>query len=148
MKILIWKYNKQSLYIQVNSGGNAVSTIQRYELIRPILKGEKTPKQASEETGVPLSTIYYYLKRFREGGEEMESLADKSHANQSHPRWLTQEDKEKIVQYKLQHPHLSSRKIAEALAEKSILKINYHSVADILKELDLAAPFFPTNHQN
>lgn len=70
-----------------------MNTIQRYELIRPILKGEKKPKQVSEEKGVPLSNIYRYLKRLRDGGEDMESLADKSHANHSHPRWLTQEDK-------------------------------------------------------
>ncbi len=125
-----------------------MNTIQRYELIRPILKGEKKPNQVSEEKGVPLSNIYRYLKRLRDGGEDMESLADKSHANHSHPRWLTQEDKSKVVQYKLQHPHLSSRKIAKALAEKNILKINYHSVADILKELDPATPFFPKSHQN
>ncbi len=28
-------------------------------------ENEKTPKQVSEETDVPVSTIYYYLKRFR-----------------------------------------------------------------------------------
>ena len=125
-----------------------MNALQRYEIIRPILKGEKTPKQVSEEENVPLSNIYRYLKRLQEGGENMGSLADKSHANHSHPRWLTQEDKSKVVQYKLQHPHLSSRKIAKALAEKNILKINYHSVADILKKLDLATPFFPKSHQN
>jgi len=38
-----------------------VNAIQRYELIRPILKKEKTPDQISKETDVPLSTIYYYL---------------------------------------------------------------------------------------
>ena len=70
---------------------------QKYELIRPILMGEKTPKKASEEKGVPLSTIYYYLKRFQEGGENIESLSDKPHTNHSHPNWLTREDKDKVV---------------------------------------------------
>ena len=107
---------------------------QKYEFIRPILKGEKTPKQASEETGVPLSNIYYYLKRFREGGEDMESLTDKSHASHSHPEWLTQEDKEKIVQYKLQHPHISSRMMAKELTREGILKIHDRTVANILRE--------------
>jgi len=79
-----------------------VKAIQRYELIRSILKGEKTPKQVSEEKEVPLSNIYRYLKRFREGGEEMESLASISHANQSHPNWLTREDRNKVIQCKLQ----------------------------------------------
>ena len=123
-----------------------MNVTQKYELIRPILKHEETPKQVSEEKDAPLSTIYYYLKRLREGGGSMESLADKSHAIHSHPRWLTQEGKDKVVQYKLQHPHLSSRQIAKGLAKEDILQINYHSVADILKERGLATPFFPTSH--
>ncbi len=45
-----------------------MNIIQRYELIRPILKGEKKPKQISEEKNVPLSNIYRYLKRLRDGG--------------------------------------------------------------------------------
>ncbi len=72
-----------------------MNAIQRYELIRPILKHEKTPKQVSEETNIPISTIYRYLKRYRESGGDIESLADKSHANQSHPKWLERKDKDK-----------------------------------------------------
>jgi hypothetical protein len=102
-----------------------VNATKKYELIRHILKGEKTPKKYSEETGIPLSTIYYYLKRFREGDGNIESLTDKSHTNQSHPRWLTQVDKEKVIQHKLQNPHLSSRQIAEALVQEGILQISY-----------------------
>jgi transposase len=125
-----------------------VNTIQRYELIRPILKQEKTPKQISEEKNVPLSNIYRYLKRIRGDGEDMESLTDKSHANHSHPKWLTQEDKDKVIQYKLQHPHLRSRKIAKALTKEGILQIHYGTVARILKEHGLTAPFFSTSHTN
>jgi transposase len=125
-----------------------VNAIQRYELIRPILRHEKTPKQVSEEKNIPISTIYRYLKRYRESGGDIESLADKSHANQSHPKWLAREDKDKIVQYKLHHPYLSARQIAKGLAKEGILKTNYHSVADILKEHGLTAPFFSTNHPN
>lgn len=125
-----------------------MNAIQRYELIRPILKGEKTPKQVNEETGIPLSTIYYYLKRFQDSGEDIESLADKPHANRSHPKWLTQENKDKVIQYKLQYPHRSSRQIAKTLTDEGILQISYHSVADILDNRGLAAPFLPTSHLN
>ncbi len=125
-----------------------MNAIERYELIRPILKSERKPKQVSEEKGVPLSRIYRYLKRLRDGGPDMESLADKSHANHSHPRWLTREDKDKVIQYKLQHPHLSSRQIAEALAQEGILQIRYRTVANILRELGLPTPFFSTSHPN
>ena len=125
-----------------------MNAIQRYELIRPILKHEKTPKQVSEEKNIALSNIYRYLKQLRESDEDIESLADKSHANYSHPKWLTQEDKDKVIQHKLQHPHLSCRKIAKALAEEGILQIHYRTVAKILKEQGLTTPFFSIGHQN
>ncbi len=125
-----------------------MNPIQRYELIRPILKGEKIPKQVSEEKDVPLSNIYRYLKKFQEGDGKMESLADKSHAGKSHPKWLSQKDKEKVIQHKLQHPHLSSRQIAKAMAQEDILQIHYRTVAGVLRERGLTAPFLSTNHPN
>jgi len=115
---------------------------ERYELIRPILAGEKSVKERHEETGVPPSTLYYYLKRFRDGGGEIESLADKSSAAHSHPNWFTAEDKDKVVWYKVQHPEKSARQIAKELATEEILQINYHSVSDILKQRQLPGNFF------
>ena len=125
-----------------------MNAIQRYELIRPILKHKKTPKQVSEEKDAPLSTIYYYLKRLGEGGENIDSLVDKSHAIHSHPKRLTREDRDKVVQYKLQHPHLSSRQIAKALAQEGILQTHDRTVSNILVEHGLTAPFFSINHPN
>ncbi len=125
-----------------------MNSTQKYELIRAILKGEKTPKQVSLETDIPLSTIYYYLKRFREDGGNIDSLADRSRAIHSHPMRLTQEDRDKVVQYKLHHPHLSSRQLAKALAQEGILQIHDRTVSNILKERGLTAPFFWINHTN
>ena len=118
-----------------------MNAIQRYELIRPVLNKERTPQQVSKESNVPLSTIYYYLKRFQDGSENIESLADKTHAIHSNPKWFTRKDKDKVVQYKLQHPHLSSRQIAKALTDEGILKVSYHSVSDILDNRGLTDPF-------
>ena len=58
------KYNKWQLSQQAYYGGNAVNATQKYELIRLTLKGERTPRQASEETGIPLSTFHlaFYLQ--------------------------------------------------------------------------------------
>ena len=117
--------------------------LQRYELIRPILNREKTPKVVHQETGIPLSTIYWVLSRFREGG--IEALADQSHAIHSHPQWLTEEDKEKVVHFKRQHPHLTTRQIAAALSEAGILDIHETTVAKILKARGVRPPFFPTH---
>ena len=35
----------------------------------------------------------------------MEGLTDKSHAIHSHPKRFTREDKAKVIQYKVRHPH-------------------------------------------
>ena len=121
---------------------------QKYELIRLILRGEKTPKQVNAETGVPISTIYHYLKRFQAGGQDVKSLVDRSHAIHSHPKRFTREEKVKVIQYKVRHPHLSSRQIAKALAQEGILQIGYRTVANILKDCDLITPFFSTSRPN
>jgi len=135
-----------------------VNAIQKYELIRPILKDEKTPKQVSKEKNISLITIYRYLKRFRKGSVlplvggttngNMESLTDKSHTTHSHSKWLTKKDKDKVIQYKLQHPHLSSRQIAKVLTNEGILKISHNPVAGILEERGLSTPFLLTSHLN
>lgn len=42
-----------------------MDAIQRYELIRPILHGEKTVKDIHQETPVPISTLKRYLKSLK-----------------------------------------------------------------------------------
>lgn len=124
-------------------GGNNVEALQKYELIRPILMGEKTPKQVHEETQVALSAIYRYLKRFQEYG--FEGLHDRSHAIHSHPHWLTQEERDQVADYKRRHPHLSTRQIAQALAQEGILEIHDRTIANILQEYRLSPPFLATS---
>ena len=119
-----------------------MEAIERYELIRPILHGEKSIKEVSIETGVPISTLCRYLKRFREGDFRVESLADKQFGAHSHPNWFTEEDKDKVIWHKIQHPEKSARQIAKTLAAENILQISYHSVSDILKQRRLPENFF------
>ena len=122
-----------------------MTATQRYELIRPILHKEKTVQQVHQETGVPTRTLYRYLLRLREGNGEMESLADKSRAAHRHPKWFTEEEKARVVAYKLSNPPISARQISRDLAERGILEINPHSVADLLKERGLTGEFFLTH---
>jgi len=82
------------------------------------------------------------LKRYRESNGKIESLADKSNAPHFHPNWFTEEDKDKVVWYKLQHPEKSARQIAKELSDTGVLQIGYHSVSDILKQRRLTENFF------
>ncbi len=70
-----------------------MTATQRYELIRPILLNEKTVEQVHSESVKSTRTLRRYLLRFREGNGEIESLADKSSAAHSHPKWFTSEQK-------------------------------------------------------
>ena len=121
---------------------------QRYELIRPVLNKEKTAKQVHHENQVPLSTIYRYLKRFRESDGQIESLSDKSSAPNSSPKWFTEEDKDTVVAYKLSHPEKSAHQIAADLKGRGILQIHDRTVANILSERRLPPPFYPINRLN
>lgn len=119
-----------------------MTATQRYELIRPILFGEKTVREVHAETDVPPSTIYHYLKRFRESHQQIESLTDRSRAPHSNPNWFTEEQTAQVVNYKLLNLEKSARQIAKELTEKEILKINSHTVADILSQYHLTAKIF------
>ena len=126
-----------------------MDAIKRYQLIRPILSGEQTVKEVHQQTQVPLSTLYDYLKRFREGNGQLESLSDKSRAPHSNPNWFTEEQKDTVVFYKLQNPDISARQIAQDLVDQEALQISYHSVSNILKQRRLPENFFaPTNQGN
>jgi transposase len=111
---------------------------QRLEMIRPILNGDKTVEQVAETVAISARTLHRYLKRFREGGQKIEALADKSSAAHSHPKWLTEEQKAIVLEYKRQNPPISARQIAKDLAAEGILDISYRTVSNILN----GNPFF------
>ena len=92
-----------------------MTATQRYELIRPIIHKEKTVQQVHEENDISIRTLRRYLKRFREGDEKIESLADKSHAAHSHPKWFTCEQKALVVAYKLENPPISAQQISQMI---------------------------------
>ena len=125
-----------------------MTPIQRYELIRPILAGEKTVQQVHIETEIPVSTLYRYLSRFQDSNGQIESLSDKSHASHTHPNWLTKEDKDLVVGYKLSHPEKSAPQIATELRETGTQKISARSIVNILKARGVLDPPFSVNPQN
>jgi transposase len=121
---------------------------QRYELIRPILRGEKTIAQVHSESGISIRTLRRYLKRFHASGGKVESLANNPSISHSHPNWLTEEQKDVVVDYKQKNPDKSSRHIARELTDSGILSISYGSVVNILKERRFSPPFFPIHQMN
>jgi transposase len=120
-----------------------LNATDRYKLIDKILDGSKTVKEVSTETGVPTSTIYRYLSRYRKSDGQLESLADKPFGSRAHPNWFTEADKDQVVSFKLYNPHLSSYQIAKGLSEKQRLKISASSVRNILSQRRVREFFSP-----
>jgi len=60
----------------------------------------------------------------------------------NHPHWFTEEQKDKVVLYKLENPEKSTRQIAQNLSEDGILQISFRSVANILQQRRLTEHFF------
>jgi len=125
-----------------------MTPIQRYELIRPILQGEKRVSDVHDETDIPIRTLYRYVKRFRQSSGQLESLADKSRAPHTRPKLFTETDKDLVINYKLNHPDISVRQIASELTQSGTLSINYPSVADILKQRGVSHPPFLIHRKN
>ncbi len=88
-----------------------MTATERYELIRPIIQKEKTVQQVHQETNISTRTLHRYLKRFREGGQQISCLADRSSAAHLHPKWFTEDEKARVIQYKLENPPISARQI-------------------------------------
>lgn len=125
-----------------------MTPIQRYELIRPILHGLKTVLKVHQETKVATRTLYRYIKRFREGSGQLQSLADDPSGPRIHPNWFTEAQKAVVIDYKKAHRDKSARQIAIDLTEAKILSISDHSVADILKQRGMEDPPFSINPNN
>ena len=122
---------------------------QRYEIIRPIIGEEKTVKEIHSETDIPLKTLYRWLKRFNEGNREISSLADRPSKPHRHPLWLTPQQRNLVVQYKLHYPQMSSRQIAKELSNIGLLEVSSKTVSNILNQHNLqynvtTSPFFLT----
>jgi predicted DNA-binding transcriptional regulator YafY len=121
---------------------------KRYELIRPILLKEKTVEKVHSESGISSRTLRRYLSRFQASGSQIESLIDKPPVSHCHPNWLAEEQKDRVVAYKQNHPDKSSRQIANELSESGVLNISYRSVVNILSERQTSPPFCPIDRRN
>lgn len=78
----------------------------------------------------------------------MKAKMDKSQAPHAHPNWLTNADKNLVVDYKQAYPDKSATVIAREMTEVGILLISDHSVADVLKQRGASLPPFLINPPN
>ena len=81
-----------------------MGALQRDELIRPILNGEKI-KRSTQRNWCSNSGVAPLLGTPSRGHNfNIEIPADKFHAPHSYPHWFTEEQKDKVVLHKVQNP--------------------------------------------
>jgi transposase InsO family protein/transposase len=119
-----------------------------YEAIRPLLFGDTTLSQRSEETAIPSSTLSDYARRFLEHG--MDGLRDRRTtptAGADHP--FPDEVAAHILYLKQVYPPMAYREIVRIVQRKFGYHTNHHTVK---RFLDRHAPpvqlalDFPTFH--
>ena len=119
-----------------------------YEAIRPLLFGDATLSQRSDETNIPSSTLSDYARRFLEHG--MDGLRDRRTqptAPADHP--FPTEVAAHILYLKQVYPPMAYREIVRILHRKFGYQTNHHTVKRFLDRHALPVQLalaFPTFH--
>jgi len=105
--------------------------VSSYEAIRPLLFGDVTLSQRSDETHIPSSTLSDYARRFLEHG--MDGLRDRRTLPTSgtdHP--FPAEVAAHIIYLKQVYPPMAYREIVRILQRKFGYHTNHHTVKRFL----------------
>jgi transposase len=103
----------------------------RYPLVVLVEQGRLSQEEAAREMGLSTRQVRRVLKRYRESGQRLESLA----YQRRHPAWnaLPDSTKEEIRRSRREYPHWSAPAIAEALAATEGVVVHRATVHQLLR---------------
>jgi transposase len=103
----------------------------RYPLVVLVEQGRLSQGEAAREMGLSTRQVRRVLKRYRESGRSLESLA----YQRRHPAWnaLPQSIRDEIRRLHQEYPHWSAPAIAEALAATEGLAVHRATVHRLLR---------------
>lgn len=103
----------------------------RYPLVALVEQGRLTQAEAAREMGLSTRQVRRVLKRYRESGRRLESLA----YQRRHPAWnaLPPSTREEIRRLHREYPHWSAPAIAEALAATEGVMVHRATVHRLLR---------------
>ena len=123
--------------------------VARYEEIRPVLKGERTLPQQSEETGINYWRLWRDLRRFGQSG--ILGLIDRRKL--SHPRGkipieqlLPEEIQQHVVRLAMAHP-FTYRELAKVVQDCYHYSVDYRGIQRLLKLHHLPPEELRSHHQ-
>jgi hypothetical protein len=124
--------------------------LARYEEIRPVVKGERTLAQHSQETGLPYWRLWRNLRRF--GRDGLRGLMDRRKLF-SHPRGkpaieerLPQHIQQHVVRLAIAHP-FTQRELATSVQEAYQYTIDYRGIQRVLELHHLSPEALKLHHQ-
>ena len=88
---------------------------QKVQLIADYLKQNYTITQLSEIYGVSRNTIYKWIERYKQGGNE--GLTDRISAPRRHPNATSLEIGRELTDFKIQHKHWGPKKVVSWLKQ-------------------------------
>ncbi|MDP2859999.1 MAG: helix-turn-helix domain-containing protein, partial [Bacillota bacterium] len=104
----------------------------RYPLVVPVEQGRLTQREAAREMGLAVRQVRRVLRRYRESGRRLESLAyQRRHPA---PNGLPERVREEIWRLHGQYPHWSAPAIAEALAATEGTVVHRATVHRLLRQ--------------
>jgi len=106
-----------------------LSLAQKLRLVN--LAEHYRPTEASRELGVGRDTVYYWRRRYQEGGSEALRTRPRGKAE---PRTVTPEVKQRLLELKAENPKRSSAKVARLFEEESKLRIHRTTVWSVLNK--------------
>ena len=103
----------------------------RYPLVVLVEQGRLSQEEAAREMGLSARQVRRVLKRYRESGQRLESLA----YLRRHSAWnaLPRSTKEEIQRLHREYPHWSAPAIAEALAARESVVVHRATVHRLLR---------------
>lgn len=106
--------------------------VVRYALVALVEQGTLSQREAAEEMGLSVRQVRRVLKRYRESGGRLSSLA----YQRRHPPWnaLEEASRQKILRLHREYPHWSCPAIAETLAATEGVTIHRTTVYRLLRE--------------
>lgn len=116
----------------------SAKVLQRHKVLSMVLNGFLNIKQASQELNLSYRHTQRLLKRFLEGGMNLDSLVYK----RTHTAWnkLDNSIKTKVIKTYKQYPDINNCHIADLLEEELPKKLHPSTVRDILIENKLYQP--------
>jgi transposase len=105
--------------------------VVRYPLVTLVARGKLSQREAAEELGLSVRQVRRLVRRYRESGGQLGSLA----YQRRHPAWnvLPEQARQELLRLRQEYPHWSAPAIAETVAATEGVAVHRTTVYRLLR---------------